>query len=223
MSLIYKQSFAKCFRSQCNNEGIDKWICGGCFLFRYCSRQCFTEDFNNEGHKVNCPRYDCQFHHYICLDCNCTVQVPKDLNTGPKENDICEFCATMFHHESKLQKATNLQMHIYFFETCFYRCCNNRLNPGRICSGCFSSSYCSSRCQKLDWKAGHKQQCSKQFHQKSVVFRCDTCKCLIQSSTEFSITNLKCQTCHQRGVHSELSKLNPEEVRMISYINQHKN
>ena len=42
---------------------------------------------------------------------------------------------------------------------CAYTECDSRKEPKLRCKRCKRASYCSARCQKLDWKAGHKRKC----------------------------------------------------------------
>ena len=37
------------------------------------------------------------------------------------------------------------------------------------CSGCHKKAYCSTKCQKRGWKAGHKEQCGKEEEEEEKV------------------------------------------------------
>jgi hypothetical protein len=43
----------------------------------------------------------------------------------------------------------------------FYKCTNVEKHPRefKICTRCHVATYCSKKCQKEDWKAGHKRIC----------------------------------------------------------------
>ena len=37
------------------------------------------------------------------------------------------------------------------------------------CSGCHKKAYCSTKCQKRGWKAGHKEECGKEEEEEEKV------------------------------------------------------
>ncbi|XP_022799776.1 uncharacterized protein LOC111337696 [Stylophora pistillata] len=95
-------------------------------------------DYDNLKDFANCPRLAClcQFaccEIYTMLKVNAIVSFKKITwkESAVTETHCCSFCGQMANEEVTLMK----------------------------CSACKAVVYCSYRCQRKDWKAGHKQKC----------------------------------------------------------------
>ncbi|XP_078322908.1 uncharacterized protein LOC111123834 [Crassostrea virginica] len=176
------QSCGRCKESQkenrcsfCRQQSQDLYRCSRCKAAFYCSRNCQIQHWK-AGHKQECKEPNCdpdiQSQSIVCYFCLTVANNLRKCSDWTKRHKYeCQGARNKVGNKNALvhpavertaveheRNTNNLDKGMpLIMETCPVCGISGQF---KSCQGCLKQKYCSTKCQKVDWKK-HKENCLK--------------------------------------------------------------